>query len=753
MYFVVILVVLISWLPGAHALSSYFSGPPGNCTSCHAGVPSTCNGCHAHGAHSSSAKNNINLSGITNKIIYSPGERIDVAITSGYRTGWVRAILYDQSGTEVARSTGTATGGMGGGAGFPITLSALAPMTPGSYTWSIAWYGNGYDAGGATFGARWKPDLNNPGHGQEIVATNSFTVASPAAPAINLNPAGLDFGVVTAGGSASLATQIQNTGTAALTVNAIAPCAGTSTEFSFSPAPPITIAPGGSSALSVAYAPINGGTDTGCLQVASNDAARPSVTLALTGTGNVPPPPVQPAINLNPASLDFGTATVGDAPVLKTIQIQNTGNAELYVGAIDPAPGTSMEFTYSPGAPLTVAPGAAQTLSVGYTPVDAGTDTGSLQISSTDPAHPMVSLALAGTGLLPPPPPPPAQPAINLSQNALNFGEVMVGGPSATLTTQLQNNGDSALNISNIALCAGTSTEFAFSPVAPFTVAAGSATILSVSYSPLTAAPDAGCLQILSNDPAKPSVNLALAGSGVVPPPPPPPNPEPALSLSPSGLDFGTVTMGSSAAKTVAVKNLGNADLIVGRIALCGGTSTEFTFSPVSFVVAPGTAQNLTATYKPIGEGTDTGCLDITTNDPAAATAQVSLTGSGAPRPAGALDLDIKEFEAGKKFVLGTRAKPVSFTIEVKNTGRVSGKAPATLVGEQNGGEVYRKTMMVSGRAGGGTTKFVFPPYTPNTAGKILWTVTVADGDPDKDSATAATIVTVKSKHDDEEHD
>jgi len=61
----------------------------------------------------------------------------------------------------------------------------------------------------------------------------------------------------------------------------------------------------------------------------------------------------------------------------------------------------------------------------------------------------------------------------------------------------------------------------------------------------------------------------------------------------------------------------------------------------------------------------------------------------------------------------------------------------------QDGGavEVYRETMDVSDPAGNGRTKFDFPSFTPDAAGDINWTATIADDDPDDDVATATTTV------------
>jgi len=159
----------------AGAQSSYFANPPGSCTGCHPASPTTCNGCHAHGVHSSSAKNNINLTAQTDQTEYAPGATVTVTLDGGYRTGWIRANLYDNTGTLVDTSTGPV--GLGGGSGFPVTLTGPAPAAPGTYTFTAAWYGNAYDAAGATFGPGWTPDPGNANHGEERVPTNSFTVA------------------------------------------------------------------------------------------------------------------------------------------------------------------------------------------------------------------------------------------------------------------------------------------------------------------------------------------------------------------------------------------------------------------------------------------------------------------------------------------------------------------------------------------------------------------------------------------------
>lgn len=477
-----------------------------SCRGCH-GTTSTCKGCHAHGVHSSSAHSDLNVSGTTDQASYLPGETVTVTVRGGYRSGWVRAFLHDDNMVELARSSGPA--GMGGGPSLPVDLSAPAPLTPGTYTWNVSWYGHRYDESGAYFGPRWRPDPSNPDHGEEIVSTNQFSVAVPPVPVIALDPQSVAFGTVTVGASATEVVTVANHGTANLDVTGISRCAGTSSEFTWFPDAPFTVAPGGSQYLSVTYEPLDGGSDAGCLSLASNDPAAATVSLAVSGTGSVPPPP-DPDVNLDPTSLDFGTVVVGGPPAEQSTEVHNLGLGTLEVFELALCTGTSGEFAWDLATPFTVGPGQSRTLSVTYEPADEGSDDGCVEVISNDPVTPVVNLALAGSGLIP----PPVAADIELDPSALSFGLVGVGSPSATLEVEVGNLGNDALLVTAISLCQGTSPEFTWAPLAPLTIGVGESATLSVSYTPDDDGSDLGCLAFASNDPVDPVVDLSLAGSG-----------------------------------------------------------------------------------------------------------------------------------------------------------------------------------------------------------------------------------------------
>jgi PKD domain-containing protein len=106
------------------------------------------------------------------------------------------------------------------------------------------------------------------------------------------------------------------------------------------------------------------------------------------------------------------------------------------------------------------------------------------------------------------------------------------------------------------------------------------------------------------------------------------------------------------------------------------------------------------------------------------------------------LDLDITGFRVSKSARLGAKnPRPITVKLTVQNGGTAEGPAIATVIGVQNGIEVYDEMLMVSDAPGKGRSTFEFPGYLPEATGDISWTAGIADDDPDQDLATATTSV------------
>lgn len=219
----------------------------------------------------------------------------------------------------------------------------------------------------------------------------------------------------------------------------------------------------------------------------------------------------------------------------------------------------------------------------------------------------------------------------------------------------------------------------------------------------------------------------------------PPATNDPDINLNTVDLDFGQVEVGTTESRAALVENTGTQRLDITAIMPCSGSSTEYSWSPSSFTVSPGASQTVTATYSPVDENQDSGCLEIANNDPDENPAWLNLTGSGyVPQPQ-MLDIDIAGVRAGKRVSL-RRVKPVAVKLVIKNNGAIDGSASASLTGTQNGVTVYNEVVDVNVTVGQ-RAGIKFPAYEPTAAGNIQWSVTVADEDPDVDDATAVTRV------------
>lgn len=610
----------------------------------------------------------------------------------------------------VARASGTSAEYAASPASFNLAAGASQVVT---VTYGPT--GTGADAGALTVASN---DAASP---TVSVSLSGTGVAAPS-PNIALSPVALPFGTVTVGGSASRAVQVQNTGTAPLAVTQVARCASpaTSAEFTWSPAGPFTVAAGGSTTVTVAYAPTAAGADAGCLAFSSDDPADPVVSLDVSGTGQAA---AAPRVAVSPSSLAFGNVTLGTSGA-RTFTISNTGNATL-TGSVARASATSAEYAVSP-ASFSVAAGSSETVTVTYAPAGVGADAGAVVVTSNDPVTSSVQVGLSGAGVAAP------TPAIALSPTSLSFGTVTLGG-AASLTAQIRNAGSATLNVSAIAPCAGTSGEFTFASAASLAIAPGQSAALAVTYRPTAAGADSGCLALASDDPASPTVNLGLSGTGAE-------QAVPAIALDPAAVDFGTVLVGSAASRTATVRNTGNARLDV-TVSRCSGTPDAFGWSPAApLSVEPGQSAIVTTTFAPTAAATSSGCLALASNDPARPRVELALAGAGSqpPVPSADADVDIDELRVPRR--LSRSAQAITPRIELVNRSRVAGAATVRLTGSLDGAQVYDQSLPVTIPARE-HKKLAFPPYpvAAATTGKIHWKATVADQDADVDEATATT--------------
>jgi hypothetical protein len=166
--------------------------------------------------------------------------------------------------------------------------------------------------------------------------------------------------------------------------------------------------------------------------------------------------------------------------------------------------------------------------------------------------------------------------------------------------------------------------------------------------------------------------------------------------------------------------------------AATGGTIVNYAWSFGNGALITGEQSIVQYTY--LQAGTYTVTLTVTDNEGKKSSNTTTATVSSGT----ALDLDITGLSISGTARVG---KAIAISLAVDNKGTTPGQTLATIVGTMGGVEVYRWQLNVFDNSTRGSTTFTFPSYTPTARGTINWTATVADGDPDVDTATAVTTV------------
>jgi len=440
--------------------------------------------------------------------------------------------------------------------------------------------------------------LNRTSGGQITVPLSGTGATAPAAATattylLSTSAASLSFGNVLVGSSTSQTVALSNTGNSAVSISQIS---ATGAGFSASGiALPLTLAAGQSVSLTATFAPTATGTAAGSVSIVSNATNSPA-TVSLSGAG------VQPQIAVTPGSISFGNVTTG-ASKSQAVSVSNPGSATLTITQ-SALTGAGFGLT-GLTLPLNLAPGQSASFSVSFAPTVTGSVTGSLALTSNAPTS-LTSDSLSGTGV---------QPKIAVTPGSISFGNVTTG-TSNTQTVQLSNPGSATLTITQAAL---TGAGFGLSGLTlPLSLAPAQSASFTVSYSPSTAGSATGSLTLTSNAPTSPTA-ISLSGSGVTA--------TLQLSASPTALNFGNVTVSSSATQSVTLSNTGNSSVSVSQLTVTGSSFSASGLT-LPLTLAAGQSTSFSVTFSPASSGSYSGSAAVASNA-ANSPASVSLSGSG----------------------------------------------------------------------------------------------------------------------------
>jgi hypothetical protein len=338
-----------------------------------------------------------------------------------------------------------------------------------------------------------------------------------------------------------------------------------------------------------------------------------SVALAaLVGTGG------QGLPQFSQSFVRFVDAPQGaDAP-LRRVTLSNVGNARLRFGALALEGDAAFRLAASSCA-SELAVGQSCTADLTVRLPDAQPRVGALRLAQIPEALRQVSTVelLAQ--------PAPAQPALQLVPATLDFGAVAVG-QSAEREVELRSSGSAALSVSAHTLLGAQAGDFSVvnpahcSGVLP----PGQACRLLLRFAP-QGAPGArlATLRVASTSASAPP-DVALAGNAVVG----------DISASPLSLDFGVLTVGQSAERSVTLTSTGAVAARVDTVGLLGAQAAQFsTTGCAGQTLAPGASCTVTVRYAPTQVGAAAATLRIA-HSGASAQRDVALTTQGALAPA-----------------------------------------------------------------------------------------------------------------------
>ncbi|HTT41381.1 MAG TPA: choice-of-anchor D domain-containing protein [Burkholderiales bacterium] len=307
------------------------------------------------------------------------------------------------------------------------------------------------------------------------------------------------------------------------------------------------------------------------------------------------PPPS--AINFSAASLTFAQ-NVGTSSAPQTVTIANFGGSPLN-GLKVSTSGSGFSATNDCSSPLT--PGSTCTISVWFTPVVAGTVTGSLTVNDdSGNLGPTQIVPLNGTG---------TAPAAALTPASLSFSSQAAGTVSTARTVSLQSAGTGPLQVSSITV----TPPFSQTNNCNASLVPGASCTIAVSFAPTVVGSASGTVTIADNAGIQ---TVGLTGTASAP-----------VSLSATSLSFGTLALGNtSSARTVTVTNRLNVTLNISGVTASGPFAVASNTCGSS--LTPGAKCVVGVTFTPVALGSASGVLTI--GDDAVTSPQtVTLSGTG----------------------------------------------------------------------------------------------------------------------------
>jgi len=213
---------------------------------------------------------------------------------------------------------------------------------------------------------------------------------SPVVPGCHLeaSPSPVAFGIVGINQSATQMLTLRNTSTTDCNITSAGLDRAGDPGFVDPMIGATAIAPSQQLVLNLIYRPTAAGSGRGTLRIASNDATNPQLDVPLSATAQ------GPQICVMPRRLSFGNVQ-GSRDM--QFQIIACGSTSVTVTALPfSRPDPQFVLTGAPALPLTLPSGGMQTITVRYTPTSQQGAVAAIDVRSSDPVAPSITVDLEG---------------------------------------------------------------------------------------------------------------------------------------------------------------------------------------------------------------------------------------------------------------------------------------------------------------------------------------------------------------------
>lgn len=217
-------------------------------------------------------------------------------------------------------------------------------------------------------------------------STSLTGIGVGSGPAVTISPTSLTFATQLVNTtSPAQSVTLTNVGNGSLSITSII-AAG---NFAQTNNCGTTVAAGASCTISVTFTPTTVNTRTGSVTVTDNAPGSPQV-VSLTGTGTY--------ITYTPASLSFGSVSVGQSSAPQTITFTNHAGSALTIGSITTTGVDNADFIQTNTCGKSLAKMSSCTITVTFKPLITGSLTANVTISDFMGGNATQNIPLSGTG-------------------------------------------------------------------------------------------------------------------------------------------------------------------------------------------------------------------------------------------------------------------------------------------------------------------------------------------------------------------